>query len=130
MTRRDEAAEEKTNSKQRRLRLEMFFLAQIRMCKLHLYSRVVFAKLLSLKGKILQTSLLCFSLYQGGCFCFSSPPQPLSHVVFFLLKWSPACCWRPLDTSFVAFQTASSFSKWKRTWLPLWTSAYPCQGPV
>ena len=57
------------------------------LCTLHPYSRLLLPKLLSLKGSILQASPLCFSLYHGRCFCFSSPSATLV-VVFFLLKWS------------------------------------------
>ena len=64
------------------------------------HSYVVLAKLLSLKGYISQLASLCLSLYHvGGVFVFLSA-QPLSCVVFSLLKWSPAS--RSVDKSFVA----------------------------
>ena len=59
---------------------------------------VAFAKLLSLKGKILQASLLVIS---SNVFLFSSPPATQPRCCVFLAEMvSPA--WRPLDTSFVA----------------------------
>ena len=71
---------------------------------------VAFAKLLSLKGKILQASLLVISC---NVFLFSSPTQ-LRCCVFLAEMVSPA--WRPL--TLLLWLPATSFSSWMRTCPP------------
>ena len=62
------------------------------------HSRVAFAKLLSLKVKILQASL-CFSLYHGTCFCF--PP----------LQATLLCC------VFLAEMVSSMAPRWQKSFV-------------
>ena len=71
---------------------------------------VAFAKLLSLKGKILQASLLVISC---NVFLFSSPTQPRC-CVFLAEMVSPA--WRPL--TLLLWRPTTSFSSWMRTCPP------------
>ena len=83
---------------------------------------VAFAKLLSLKGKILQASLLVISC---NVFLFSSPTQ-LRCCVFLAEMVSPA--WRPL--TLLLWLPASSFSSWMRTWPPpCWPSQHLAKLP-
>ena len=84
---------------------------------------VAFAKLLSLKGKILQASLLVIS---SNVFLFSSPPATQPRCCVFLAEMvSPA--WRPL--TLLLWLLTTSFSSWMRTWPPpCWPA--PCQASV
>ena len=73
---------------------------------------VAFAKLLCLKGKILQASLLVIS---SNVFLFSSPPATQPRCCVFLAEMvSPA--WRPL--TLLLWLPTTSFSSWMRTCPP------------